>query len=235
MRDDNEAIAINIIKDTRKRKDDESITDTPCSKNNKSINQNQGIVIKQDITKYFMKNQQEITDGIIAKDTRKYKEVNEAIVLTTDKDTRKRKEYETITDKPHIKKNKSTKQNPGISINQDITKYFTKKNKTNVSEMASSSNELSAYGPMDDTNSVPNMGSIPNPDDELSVLDGDRSHMPRLDFAPPQPGSRRYNPQSPPPQPGLPSPPARIACEVLTVSGVFPPALLAPHYLEHPT
>ena len=126
-------------------------------------------------------------------------------------------------------------QNPGINFNQDITKYFIKKNKTNITEMASSSNELSAYGPTDSTISGPNLNVFPNSSNDLSVSNGDSSHHPRLDFAPPQPGSRRYNPQSPPPQPGSLSPPARIASEVLAVFGPIPPAVLAPHYLEHPT
>jgi hypothetical protein len=188
------------------------------------------------INSWFNNNHQEAIAVTIAKDTRKKKDDNESIAVTIAKDTRKRKDDESITDIPCIKKNKSMNQNPGISINQDITKYFIKKNKTNISEMASSSNELSAYGPTDTTNFVSNLGFIPNSDEDISVLNGDFPHDPRLDFAPPQPGSRRYNPSiASPPQPGSHSPPARIASEVLAVFGPIPPADLAPHYLEHPT
>ena len=55
-----------------------------------------------------------------------------------------------------------------------------------------------------------------------------------LASAPPQPGSPRAQPVSPP-LPGSLPPSARIAGKILSVSGPLPQTLLAPCYLEHPT
>ena len=128
----------------------------------------------------------------------------------------KNKDDKCSTDLPHAKKSNIMNQNHKVGMNQDITKYFSKKKKPNKLEMASSSNELSSYEPMDTTSFDSNLGFIPNPDGVIpasppACIPGCISLIPSevLPVLPgPIPG---YNPLIPP-----------VDC-------------FAPHYLEHPT